>query len=148
MNLDFPSAIEHICYILVLLKHVLEFFLNTQKACKTPPNLFVLGVFADDQSCCRVFLICFAERGLVVQGRPNLRLFHQLYWIVFSVFIVTFPVLMFLRGNFAETTYGKICLQIPLEPDRVKWSSRSFSQPNGQTVHSATAFTDTAMFKF
>ena len=72
----------------------------------------------------RVFLICFAERGLVAQGRPNLRLFHQLYWILFSVFIaigiITFPVMKFLRGNFAETTNGKICLLIPLEPDGVR----------------------------
>ena len=81
----------------------------------TPRNLFVP----------RVFLICFAERGLVAQGRPNLRLFHQLYWILFSAFItigiVTFPIMKFLRGNFAETTYGKICLLIPLQPDGVKF---------------------------
>ena len=28
-------------------------------------------------------------------------------------------ILKFYRGNFAETTYGKICLLIPLEPNQV-----------------------------
>ena len=68
-------------------------------------------------------MICFAERGLVVDGRPNLSLFHLLYWILFSVFlsigIIIFPVMKFFRGNFAETTNGKICLLIPLEQDQV-----------------------------
>ena len=69
----------------------------------------------------RSAMILYAERGLVVNGSHNLRLFNQLYWILFSGFfviaIVIFPVLKFIQGNFAATVAGKICLLVPLTTD-------------------------------
>ena len=71
----------------------------------------------------RAVLIRYAERGLVVKGRPNLGLFNQLYLVLFSVFgviaIILFPVLKFTQGNFDKTIAGKICLLVPLKTDSV-----------------------------
>ena len=71
----------------------------------------------------RAFLIRYAERGLVVKGQPNLGLFNQLYWVLFSGFgsiaIILFPVLKFTQDNFGETISGKICLLVPLKTDTV-----------------------------
>ena len=71
----------------------------------------------------RAFLIRYSERGLVVKGQPNLCLFNQLYWVLFSVFgsiaIILFPVLKFAQGNFNETPWAKICLLVPLKTDRL-----------------------------
>ena len=55
----------------------------------------------------------FSDRGLVSQGKPNLLLFHQLYWILFGAFFsigifnfVIHPVVL----NFESTHYSQICL--------------------------------------
>ena len=78
-------------------------------------------------------LIRYADRGLVVNGRPNLGLFNQLYWVLFSVFwiiaVTLFPVLKFARGNYAETISGQICLLVPLKTDSmgIKHSIMSLS---------------------
>ena len=36
----------------------------------------------------RMILVRFADRGLVVKGKPDLLLFQQLYWIVFGAFFI------------------------------------------------------------
>ena len=54
----------------------------------------------------RNVLIRFADRGLVVDGKPYLRLFRQIYWVAFSCFgvipVLHFPILALLRGNFSQ----------------------------------------------
>ena len=34
----------------------------------------------------RYLMIDYADRGLVLNGRPNLHLFNQLYWILFCTY--------------------------------------------------------------
>ena len=48
-------------------------------------------------------------------------IYRQNIYIVIIIIAITiiFPVMKFFRGNFAETTNGKICLLIPLEQDQV-----------------------------
>ena len=41
----------------------------------------------------RSVLIGYAERGLVLHGRPNLRLFNQLYWVLYFLFFSFFFLL-------------------------------------------------------
>ena len=69
----------------------------------------------------RVILIRFADRGLVVKGKPELVLFRQLYWVVFTAFftlgIFTYPVLQMIRGTFLQSTQARVCLFIPLQAD-------------------------------
>ena len=51
----------------------------------------------------RMVLIRFSERGLVERGKPNLLLFHQLYWTVFGAFsfmtISIFTIMPILQGT-------------------------------------------------
>ena len=67
----------------------------------------------------RAVLIRFSDRGLVVQGRPNLALFQQLYWIVFAAFfclgIFLHPIVPILRETFEDATQGRICMLRPIE---------------------------------
>ena len=67
----------------------------------------------------RAVLIRFSDRGLVVQGRPNLALFQQLYWIVFAAFfclgIFLHPIVPIMRGTFEDVTQGRICMLRPIE---------------------------------
>ena len=69
----------------------------------------------------RVILIRFADRGLVVKGRPELVLFRQLYWVVFTAFftmgIFAYPLLPMIRGTFLQSTQARVCLFIPLQAD-------------------------------
>ena len=64
----------------------------------------------------RHFLILYADRGLVRNGRPNLGLFSQLYWIVVCSFVTLgfamAPGGNLLKGNFAlqDMNRGKACL--------------------------------------
>ena len=88
----------------------------------------------------RSILIGYA-RGLVLKGRPNLRLFNQLYWVLFSGFctigIILFPILKLAQGNFNETNYGKICLLEQPETDSVgiKHSIMAFAPVGLGTVY-------------
>jgi hypothetical protein len=41
----------------------------------------------------RTFLILHADRGLVNQAGPNLKLFHQLFWTVLTTFILVLLVI-------------------------------------------------------
>ena len=69
----------------------------------------------------RVILVRFADRGLVAQGKPNLVLFHQLYWTIslpfLFIFIVNYPIKAIVNGSFRESTQARICLQMPLDTD-------------------------------
>ena len=62
----------------------------------------------------RVVLIRYADRGLVLDGRPNTQLLKQLYWIIFtslaSINILHFPIQKVISGTFQETISGKVCL--------------------------------------
>ena len=49
------------------------------------------------------------------EGRPDLRLFHQLYWIIVSaellVMYIVFPGAQIIQGTFpSETVPGRVCL--------------------------------------
>ena len=50
-----------------------------------------------------MILVRFADRGLVVKGKPDLLLFQQLYWIVFGAFfilgILSYPLTQVLFSN-------------------------------------------------
>ena len=67
----------------------------------------------------RMVLIRFAERGLVESGKPNLLLFHQLYWTAFGAFffmtISIFTIMPLLQGTFAENPQSKTCMLRPTE---------------------------------
>ena len=62
----------------------------------------------------RVVLIRYADRGLVLDGRPNTHLLKQLHWISFfsfaSINIFHFPIQKVISGTFQETISGKVCL--------------------------------------
>jgi hypothetical protein len=67
----------------------------------------------------RMVLIRFAERGLVERGKPNLLLFHQLYWTAFGTFsfwtIIVFTIMPLVQGTFVENPQNKICMLRPTE---------------------------------
>ena len=70
--------------------------------------------------CFRTFLILYSERGLVRNGRPYLRMFHQLFWIIsaslFAIMYTTFPLSAQIRGTFPHISKtGRICLLLPGE---------------------------------
>ena len=52
----------------------------------------------------RLFLVLYADRGLLKNGKPNLKLFCQLYWVVMVVLLIfcfaMFPGKNLLKGNF------------------------------------------------
>ena len=62
----------------------------------------------------RVVHIRFADRGLVVEGKPNVRLLGILYWITFATFLAIFysgfPLQKMLAGKFGQTNAGRACL--------------------------------------
>ena len=89
-----------LCGILVASRYII-FYVFTEV-------LFLSHVF-------RSFLVVFSERGLVAKGKTNLKLFHQLFWVLFCAFLVVFtfimPISHVIRGKFPETTKkGQICL--------------------------------------
>ena len=62
----------------------------------------------------RVVFIRYADRGLVLNGRPNTQLLKQLHWVIFTSFasinILHFPIQKVISGTFQETVSGKVCL--------------------------------------
>ena len=76
----------------------------------------------------RVVLIRFADRGLVVEGRPELTLFHQLYWTIFGAFfcmgIFSYPISKIVTGTFPESILGSVCLLRGIERDEDNMRSR------------------------
>ena len=67
----------------------------------------------------RWVLIRFSDRGLVIKGRPELRLFNQLYWVTFGTCcclgISIFTIVPFVRGNFEDSIRGRKCMLQPTE---------------------------------
>ena len=72
-----------------------------------------------------MFLILHAEKGLLVHGRPNLKLFNQLFWIVVCAFIMVsysgFPLPFLVKGSYPESSNaGKICLLRDINDENLK----------------------------
>ena len=67
----------------------------------------------------RMVIIRFSERGLVERGKPNLLLFHQLYWTAFGAFffwtIIVFTNMPLVQGTFAENPQSNNCMLRPTE---------------------------------
>ena len=66
----------------------------------------------------RTFLILYADRGLVRNGQPYLRMFQQLFWIISASFFVImytiFPLSYQIRGSFPNISKTvKICMLLP-----------------------------------
>ena len=63
----------------------------------------------------RVFLVLYAE-GLVLSGRPNLRLFSQLFWLLFTsmtiIIFSIFPGDLLWRGQFPQVGHTVDSLQM------------------------------------
>ena len=76
----------------------------------------------------RVVLIRFADRGLVVKGKPELTLFHQLYWTIFFAFfcmgIFNYPISKIVTGTFPESFLGSVCLLRSIEREEDNMTSR------------------------
>ena len=69
----------------------------------------------------RVILVRFADRGLVVDGRPNLALFYQLYWTIslpfLFIFVINYPIKPIVNGTFTESTQARICLRRAIDTE-------------------------------
>ena len=65
----------------------------------------------------RTVLIRFADRGLVFQGKPNLKLFQQLFWLILIPYccigLLMAPLLGIMKGNFSKAFVAKICILPP-----------------------------------
>ena len=62
-----------LCGLLITSRYVINYVLNVY--------LFWSFVF-------RMLLVLYADRGLVTEGGTNLRLFHHLFWLIFTTFVV------------------------------------------------------------
>ena len=66
----------------------------------------------------RTVLIRFPQRGLVYQGRPNLTLFNQLFWVILIPYcfigIAMFPLRSIIIGTFPNAFRAKLCLTQPV----------------------------------
>ena len=65
----------------------------------------------------RHIMVLYSDHGLVTKGKSNLKLFHQLYWVIVFAYILLFsffmPISHIIRGNFPKSTEkGKICLLV------------------------------------
>ena len=63
----------------------------------------------------RAFFILLPDYGLVKDGRPDLRLVHQLYWLALTSFVLVshsiLPLSFLIKGIFPEGTGpGRVCL--------------------------------------
>ena len=65
----------------------------------------------------RSVLVRFADRGLVLQGRPNLKLFSQLFWLILIPYccigLMMAPLASIVTGRFPQTYVAKICILPP-----------------------------------
>ena len=84
----------------------------------------------------RAFFVLYPDYGLVKDGRPDLRLVHQLYWVVLSSFILVnhavLPLSFLIKGNFPEGTGpGRVCLGLARQQgkDNVKLMIMQFMTP-------------------
>ena len=66
----------------------------------------------------RFLIILYADRGLVVKGKPNLTLFNQIYWTCFGAFIslgLFYPISLVLQDKVEGSDGNKQCLSLPIE---------------------------------
>ena len=73
----------------------------------------------------------FSDRGLVLNGYPNLKVFNYLYWLSFLTLTVNgyliFPLSKQLKENFPEnSTKGQICTRIDFNMDETNLKQRVF----------------------
>ena len=65
----------------------------------------------------RSVLVRFADRGLVLQGRHNLKLFRQLFWLILIPYccigLLMAPLLSIMDGKFPTVFVAKICILPP-----------------------------------
>ena len=65
----------------------------------------------------RTVLIRFPDRGLVLQGRQNLKLFNQLFWLILIPYcfigIMMAPLASIISGGFTQVFVAKICILSP-----------------------------------
>ena len=84
----------------------------------------------------RAFFVLYPDYGLVKDGQPDLRLVHQLYWVVFSSFVLVnhsvLPLPFLIKGNFPEGTGpGRVCLGLARQQgkDNAKLTIMQFMTP-------------------
>ena len=62
-------------------------------------------------------MVRFSDRGLVLQGRPNLKLFNQLFWLILVPYccigLMMAPFNSIIRGDFPEKYVAKHCIRPP-----------------------------------
>ena len=71
----------------------------------------------------------YADRGLVVNGYPNLVLFNQLHWLIFGTMISysygVFPLVKQLKEDFPQNCIkGQICMKIDFQIDETNLKQR------------------------
>ena len=49
---------------------------------------YVLSVYLFWSFVFRMLLVLYADRGLVAEGGTNLKLFHRLFWLIFTTLVV------------------------------------------------------------
>ena len=49
---------------------------------------YVLSVYLFWSFVFRMLLVLYADRGLVAKGGTNLKLFHHLFWLIFTTLVV------------------------------------------------------------
>ena len=49
---------------------------------------YVLSVYLFWSFVFRMLLVLYADRGLVAEGGTNLKLFHHLFWLIFTTLVV------------------------------------------------------------
>ena len=101
--------------------------------------------------CFRLFLLLYADRGLVKNCQPNLGLFCQLYWVVVAVFLVFISAyglgVNLIKGNFIlqDLNRGRACLlgNIPDYSVEVQYTKKAITY-----ALIASAFIRLVYFKF
>ena len=73
----------------------------------------------------------FSDRGLVLNGYPNLKIFNYLYWLSFLTLTINafliFPLSKLLKENFPENSAkGQVCSRIEFHMDETNLQQRLF----------------------
>ena len=65
----------------------------------------------------RCLVIIYADRGLVVSGKPAVNLLIKVFWFFWMAYFIIYvssETVWVLQGTFFEMDHGKICLELPL----------------------------------
>ena len=83
----------------------------------------------------------YADRGLVYNGYPNVKLLNYLYWISLLTYVSysygVFPLSQQLRGEFPQNSIkGQICMKIDFQLDEMNTKHRvkTFTMPTLATI--------------